>query len=126
MTATAGRITQLSHHLHSYTPTPFPAMASIKVGVVGYGNSARSFHLPFINAIPDYEVVAILQRAAAPAGPASADKGSHCVVDYPNIRHYRTAEKFFADGDVQFVVVATHTDTHASFAKQALEAGKHG
>ncbi|KAL1846313.1 hypothetical protein Daus18300_014296 [Diaporthe australafricana] len=100
-------------------------MAPIKVGVVGYGFSAKSFHLPFITAIPDYEVVAILQRAAAPADPASAPKGSHCTVDYPKAKHYRTADDFFADPEIQFVVVATHTDTHASFAKKALLAGKH-
>ncbi|KAM5354540.1 hypothetical protein ACJ41O_001187 [Fusarium nematophilum] len=97
----------------------------IKVGVVGYGGSAKSFHIPFIRAVPDYELIAILQRAEAPADPASAKPGSHCTVDFPNIRHYRTAEDFFGDKDIQLVVVATHTDTHASFAIKALEAGKH-
>jgi predicted dehydrogenase len=101
-------------------------MSPIKVGVVGYGNSAKRFHLPFIRAIPDYEVVAILQRAEAPSDPSSAPKGSHCTVDWPNVKHYRTAEDFFGDKDIQFVVVATKDDTHASFAEQALLAGKHG
>lgn len=101
-------------------------MAPIKVGIVGYGFAAKSFHLPFITAIPDYEVVAILQRAEAPSDPAPAPKGSHCTVDYPTAKHYRTADAFFADHQIQFVVVATHTDTHASFAKEALLAGKHG
>ncbi|KAF5239324.1 hypothetical protein FANTH_9983 [Fusarium anthophilum] len=100
-------------------------MAPIKVGVVGYGNSAKSFHLPFITSIPDYEVIAILQRKEAPANPSSAEKGSHCTVNFPHVRHYRTAEEFFADKDIQFVVVATQHDTHASFAEQALNAGKH-
>lgn len=101
-------------------------MAPIKVGVVGYGFAAKSFHLPFITAIPDYEVVAILQRAEAPSDPASAPKGSHCTVDFPTVKHYRAADDFFADPQIQFVVVATHTDTHASFARKALLAGKHG
>lgn len=101
-------------------------MATIKVGIVGYGNAAKSFHLPFLQAIPDYEVVAILQRAEAPTDPASAKKGSHCTVDFPRIKHYRTAEDFFADEEVAFVVVATHADTHAHFGELALKAGKHG
>jgi predicted dehydrogenase len=101
-------------------------MPGIKVGVIGYGFAAKSFHLPFINAIPDYEVVAILQRAEAPADPATADKGSHCTVDYPNVKHYRKVEDFFADAEIGFVVVATHADTHATFAEQGLKAGKHG
>lgn len=101
-------------------------MAPIKVGVLGYGFAAKSFHIPFIRAIPDYEVVAILQRAEAPAEPASASKGSHCTVDFPEVIHYRKAEDLFANPEITFVVVATHADTHISFAEQALQAGKHG
>jgi predicted dehydrogenase len=100
-------------------------MAPIKVGVVGYGGAAKNFHIPFISAIPDYEIIAILQRAEAPANAADAALGSHCTVDLPNIRHYRTSEDFFGDADIQFVVVATRHDTHAYFAEEALKAGKH-
>lgn len=99
---------------------------AIKVGVVGYGFAAKSFHLPFITAVPDYEVIAILQRAEAPADPASAKPGSHCTVDFPKVRHYRTADEFFADSDIQLVVVATRDDTHILFVEKALLAGKHG
>jgi predicted dehydrogenase len=101
-------------------------MSPIKVGVIGYGFAAKSFHIPFISAIPEYEVVAILQRAEAPADPGSAAKGSHCTVDFPHVTHHRTAETFFADSEIDLVVVASHADTHASFAEQALNAGKHG
>ncbi|KAF4445758.1 hypothetical protein F53441_10507 [Fusarium austroafricanum] len=100
-------------------------MAPIKVGIIGYGKSAKTFHLPFITAIPDYEVYAILQRAEAPADPSSAAKGSHCTVDFPKAKHYRTADEFFADKEIQFVVVASRNDTHASFAEKALLSGKH-
>lgn len=101
-------------------------MARIRVGVVGYGNSAKRFHIPFISAVPAYEIVAILQRAEAPTDPSSAIPGSHCTVDYPDVRHHRTAEEFFSDTTIDFVVVATHHDTHAMFAEKALLAGKHG
>jgi hypothetical protein len=47
-------------------------------------------------------------------------------VDIPGIRHYRTADEFFADGEIDLVVVATHHDTHAMFAERALEMGMHG
>ncbi|KAJ4138476.1 hypothetical protein NW768_002310 [Fusarium equiseti] len=100
-------------------------MSPIKVGVIGYGNSAKTFHLPFITAIPDFQLVAILQRAEAPADPSSAPKGSHCTVDFPQVKHYREADQFFADSEIQFVVVVTHHDTHGKFAEQALRAGKH-
>lgn len=100
-------------------------MAPIQVGVIGYGFAAKSFHLPFISALPDYRVVAILQRAEAPSDPASVGKEVHCTIDVPDSTHHRTAEAFFADPEIQFVVVASHADTHASFAEQALKAGKH-
>lgn len=101
-------------------------MSTIKVGIVGYGVAAKRFHLPFINAIPDFEVTAVLQRAEAPKDRTSAPLGTHCTVDYPQIRHYRTADEFFADPDINLVVVVTHTDTHALFAEKAILAGKHG
>ncbi|ETS74670.1 hypothetical protein PFICI_13154 [Pestalotiopsis fici W106-1] len=99
--------------------------ARIKVGVVGYGNSAKSFHLPFIQAVPDFELVAILQRSAAPSDPATAPAGSHCTVDFPAIRHHRTSDAFFADANIDLVVVATRNDSHAPLGKLALEAGRH-
>lgn len=101
-------------------------MAPINVGIVGYGFAAKAFHLPFITANPDYNVAAILQRVAAPADPSTAPAGSHCTVDYPKAKHYRTADEFFADSGIELVVVATHGDTHALFAEKALTAGKHG
>lgn len=101
-------------------------MAPIKVGIVGYGFAAKSFHIPFISSIPDYSIVAILQRAEAPANPGLSPPGSHCTVDFPAVKHYRSANDFFADTEIAFVVIATHTDTHASFAEMALKAGKHG
>lgn len=101
-------------------------MAPIRVGVIGYGFGTKNFHLPIITSIPDYEVSAILQRAAPPDDPASAPAGTHCTVDYPLVTHYRTADDFFADPRIQLVVVGSRGDTHALFAEQALRAGKHG
>lgn len=98
----------------------------INVGIIGYGNSAKSFHIPFIAAIPEYNIVAVLQRAEAPADVSSAVPGSHCTVDLPGIQHYRTPDEFFADPNTALVVVATHIDTHALFAEKSLLAGKHG
>jgi len=52
--------------------------------------------------------------------------GTHCTVDYPDAKHYSTAEEFFDDPEIDLVIVNSHTDTHARFAEQALKAGKHG
>ncbi|UPK92263.1 hypothetical protein LCI18_003198 [Fusarium solani-melongenae] len=100
-------------------------MALIKVGIVGYGFSATTFHLPFILASKRYEIVAFLQRAAPPSSPPSPDQAPHCTVEFPDVKHYRNADDFFADGNIELVVVVTREDTHASFAEKALLAGKH-
>lgn len=99
---------------------------AIKVGVVGYGNSAKRFHIPFIEGVLDLKLVAILQRSAAPSDPAAASPGSHCTVDFPTVRHHRTADDFFADANIDLVVVATSNSAHGPMAKMALEAGRHG
>ena len=101
-------------------------MAPINVGLMGYGFSTKSFHLPFILPNKDLKVVAFLQRAAAPAPGLDVTPGKHCTVDYPDVKHYRTAEEFFADPNIELVIVCTHHDTHADFAERSLLAGKHG
>lgn len=101
-------------------------MAPIKVGLVGYGFSVKCFHLPFILSCPAFQVYAFLQRAEAPKDPSAAQPGTHCTVDHPAVKHYRTADEFFADQDIQVVVVCSKTDTHALYAEQALRSGKHG
>ncbi|KAH7372076.1 hypothetical protein BKA64DRAFT_750894 [Cadophora sp. MPI-SDFR-AT-0126] len=97
----------------------------IKLGIVGYGGSARFFHLPYILPNPDLSVYAFLQRAEAPSNPAEAKPGTHCTVDYPDAKHYRTSEEFFGDVDIELVIVCTHHNTHSEFAEKALRAGKH-
>ncbi|KAK6346822.1 hypothetical protein TWF696_006930 [Orbilia brochopaga] len=97
----------------------------INVGFVGYGGATKRFHLPFILPNQDLNVYAFLQRAEAPAPGSSAEKGSHCTVDFPTAKHYRTSEEFFADPSIDLVVVCTRHDTHAEFAEKALLAGKH-
>jgi len=98
----------------------------IGVGIIGYGSSARTFHLPYI--LPNtqsYKLVAILQRAPAPAKGTTPDK-PHCTIDYPDAKHYRDLEGFLADSEVELVAVLTGHDMHFPLGKAALEAGKHG
>jgi len=101
-------------------------MAPIKLGLIGYGASAKIFHLPYIVPNKNLEVHAFLQRGAAPEDPSSAKAGSHCTVDFPKAKHYRQAADFFGDKEIEVVIVCSVTSTHAAYAEQALQAGKHG
>lgn len=84
----------------------------VKVGLMGYGASTKIFHLPYILPNPDLEVVAFLQRAEAPRDKANVEAGKHCTVDHPKAKHYRTAEDFLKDDEIELVVVCTSSATH--------------
>lgn len=102
-------------------------MAPIKVGIVGYGFSTKCFHLPFILPNPELQVYAFLQRAAAPSPDDPSiptPKWGHCTIDFPQAKHYRTTDEFYADKNIELVIVCT--GTHEEFVEKAILAGKHG
>lgn len=98
----------------------------INVGFISYGHSTRTFHLPFILPNPAYRVVAFLQRHDSGTESRTGKPAPHCEEDFPEAKRYRTADEFFADEDIDLVVVASHGDTHCDYAIRALEAGMHG
>lgn len=89
-----------------------------KVGVIGYGMSAKVFHIPFIKIVPDFKLHAVVQRHPKPEDDAEKD--------HPGIKSYRSAQDLVKDGEVDVVVVTTVPDTHFELTKLALEGGKHG
>lgn len=90
------------------------ANKKIRVGVVGYGISAKVFHLPFITRLPDeYILTNILQR-----------RGDEAREAYPGVKIVRTIEEMVTDPDIDLVVITSPNDTHFPYSKMALEAGK--
>jgi scyllo-inositol 2-dehydrogenase (NADP+) len=86
----------------------------VRAAVIGYGLGGRVFHCPFISAVPELELAAIVQRSGDDAGLA-----------YPNSRILRSIDETLSDSTIDLVVVSTPNDTHFDLAKQALQAGKH-
>ncbi|MBB5958090.1 putative dehydrogenase [Saccharothrix tamanrassetensis] len=81
----------------------------IRVGVVGLGVIA-GYYLTAIDALPDYELVAV----------CDVDRdvlAGHGVRDY---LHHRA---MLADGDLDAVVVTAPNDVHAAVARDVLDAG---
>ncbi|KAJ5042766.1 uncharacterized protein L3040_004161 [Drepanopeziza brunnea f. sp. 'multigermtubi'] len=87
------------------------------VGVIGYGMSAKVFHIPLIQVTPSFKLSAIVQRTPKP--------GDDAARDHPEIKIYHSADQLFTDSSLEIIVVTTTPDTHFPFAKSALEAGKH-
>jgi scyllo-inositol 2-dehydrogenase (NADP+) len=85
----------------------------IEVGLVGFGLAGRAFHAPVIRAVPGMHLAAILQRT-----------GNEAAETYPDVRIVRSMDELLAIREIQLVVIATPNDTHSSFAKHCLEAGR--
>lgn len=85
----------------------------IEVGLIGFGLSGRAFHAPVIRAVPGLHLAAILQRT-----------GNEAAEKYPDVRIVRNLDELLAGREIQLVVIATPNDTHYSFAKQCLAAGR--
>lgn len=88
------------------------------VGVVGFGLSAKVFHIPLIEVVPQFKLYAVVQRNPKP--------GDDAEKEHPGIKSYRSTEELVKDSAVDVVVVTTTPETHFSLAKLALENGKHG
>ncbi|AHM59145.1 oxidoreductase domain-containing protein [Flammeovirgaceae bacterium 311] len=89
-------------------------MNPIKTLVVGYGLSAKAFHLPFLQINPAFELQGIVQ----PRGNASRE-------ELPQLAHYRTLEEALQKGEAELVIISAPNEHHAPMATQALRQGKH-
>jgi scyllo-inositol 2-dehydrogenase (NADP+) len=86
----------------------------IKTGLIGFGTGGEFFHAPFIHALPEFELTAVLERTKE----KSREK-------YPDARIVRTPEELLAIKEIELIVITTPNDTHFDLAKKSLEAGKH-
>ena len=86
----------------------------IKVGLVGFGISAKVFHAPFITASPHYQLVSVVERHKQ----ESKEK-------FPEVQVVRSMEELLQNEAIDLVVITTPNETHFPYAKAALEAGKH-
>lgn len=88
-------------------------MKPIRVGIAGFGMSARIFQAPFLAADGRYELRKFFLRS-----------GEKSKTEYPNAEIVRTYEELLTD-DIDLVVLSVPNPLHYEMAKQALLAGKH-
>ena len=90
------------------------AAADIRVGVIGFGYAARTFHVPLLRSTPGFRLTAV--ASSRPAAVQAALPGVTVVAEPATlVRH----------PEVDLVVVATPNDTHAPLAEAALGADRH-
>ncbi|KZP24538.1 NAD(P)-binding protein [Athelia psychrophila] len=96
------------------------AIKPINTCVLGVGLSGLTFHVPFILGLPDlFTLHSVLERNPQSAGGKVQDRFGAT----PKI--HRTLDDVLADPEVELIIIGTPNSTHYSFAKAALEAGKH-
>lgn len=86
----------------------------IKTAVIGHGFSAKTFHLPFLTSLADFQVSAI-----------SSSQGDAVAANYPDATIYPTAEDLILKSDAELVVITSPNVTHFPLAKLALQQQKH-
>lgn len=85
----------------------------ISTGIIGYGSSGKRLHTPLLLNDPHFSLYAI------------ATKSSSQAKNLPDDTIQLTPEQLIIEPNIDLIVVATPNDTHYSYAKKALEAGKH-
>ena len=86
----------------------------IRIGITGFGMSAKIMHIPFLLCNPAYQITAILERRSQEAAKLIL-----------GVRIVTSIEDLVSLSDVDAIIVATPNDTHFAYAEKALLAGKH-
>lgn len=89
-------------------------MATINVGLVGYGMAGRVFHAPVIAAVAGLHLAKVMER-----------RGETARERYPWVEIVKDAAAVFDDHRIDLAVIATPTASHFELAEQALSSGKH-
>jgi predicted dehydrogenase len=90
--------------------------SKIRVGIIGSGGWARYGHIPALQALEGFEVIALAGR--------NKEKVQKYADDF-NIKHaFGNAEELMAHPDVDLVVVLAPSPEHGRLAKAAIGAGK--
>lgn len=87
---------------------------NIRVGLVGFGISAKVFHAPFITTVPGYELVSVVERTKNESQEL-----------YPSVEVVRSIEELLQDEAIDLVVITTPNETHLPYTLKALQANKH-
>lgn len=93
----------------------------VKTCVLGVGLAGLAFHIPFVLALPQvFTLYAVLERNPTTEGGKVKERFGATV------KIHRTLEDVLSDPEIELIIVGTPNETHYSFAKAALEAGKNG
>jgi predicted dehydrogenase len=86
----------------------------IATALLSYGMSGEIFHAPFLAIHPGFHLKKVMERSKKKINQR-----------YPNVHSVNTLGEVFGDPSIELVIVNTPNETHYSYVKEALNAGKH-
>src|SRR6187551_3290551 len=86
----------------------------VTIALLSYGMSGEVFHAPLIMANPNFLLKSVAERSKQKVNQR-----------FPTVKSVKDYKEIINDPTVELVVVNTPNETHYSFTKEALEAGKH-
>ncbi|MCG6538064.1 MAG: Gfo/Idh/MocA family oxidoreductase, partial [Syntrophales bacterium LBB04] len=90
----------------------------IRLGLIGIGGHTKEVHIPNLRKMGDLFVIqGIASRSGASAGIAALKNGAAIATS--------DHRELFASKEIDAILIATRHRTHATFVKDALDAGKH-
>ncbi len=87
---------------------------TVNTAIIGYGKSAKQFHVPLLKSVPGFKVTTVLQR--------SKDDALH---DFDKINIVRNLKDLLKDDSIDLVIITTPNHLHYEQAFDCLSAGKH-
>lgn len=87
---------------------------SINVGIAGFGKSAKTFHVPILQSIPEYTIDTVLERS-----------GHSAKEIIENVQVVNRFEDLLKRDKVNLILISTPNEFHYEQASAALSAGKH-
>ena len=89
----------------------------LRVGFVGAGGNTRARHIPGLKAIPEVELIGVVNR--------SPESTARVADEFGITRRYGRWQDLVADDDIDTVVIGTWPDLHCEVTCAALSAGRH-
>ncbi|WP_296048433.1 Gfo/Idh/MocA family oxidoreductase [uncultured Alteromonas sp.] len=87
---------------------------ALSVLIVGFGYAAKTFHVPFLQAMEAYSIAGVVS-----SDPAKVES------TLPGVEVYNSFDQAIAEGHFDLVVITTPNHLHAPQAEAALRAGCH-
>lgn len=93
-------------------------MEKTNVAVIGLGGVSQIMHLPILHKMKNAEIIAVCD--------SDQSKAKHVARKYSVKKYFTDTGELLSDvPEIDAVIVATTTDTHADISVRCLDAGKH-